>query len=102
MTNSTFGESNLPRLTVTVHPDEAATRGLAAGDRVRVRNQRGEVHCHLETSAAIRAGVAAMPKGAWARASLNGLAANALCPDDGQLVGGAACFNDARAEIEAL
>ena len=102
LTNSTFGESNLRRLQVTLHPAEAAARGLAAGDRVRVVNQRGEVHCHLATSAALRAGVAAMPKGAWARSSLNGLTSTALCPDDGQVVGGAACFNDARVEVERL
>jgi len=102
LTNSTFGESNLERLAVTLHPDEAATRGLAAGAHVRVLNQRGEVHCRLSTSDAIRPGVASMPKGAWARASLNGLTATALCPDDGQVVGGAACFNDARVEVEAL
>ena len=99
---STLGESNLERLAVTLHPDEAAARGLAAGERVRVLNQRGEVHCRLKLSDAIRPGVAAIPKGAWARASLNGLTATALCPDDGQVVGGAACFNDARVEVQAL
>ncbi len=102
LTNSTFGESNLARLAVTLHPEDAAARGLARGDRVRVVNQRGEVHCRLDTSAAVRPGVAAMPKGVWARASLNGLTATTLCPDDGQVVGGAACFNDARVEVEAL
>ena len=102
LTNSTFGESNLRTLAITLHPDDAAGRGLAAGDRVRVRNQRGEVHCLLETSDALRPGVAAMPKGAWARSSINGLTATALCPDDGQVVGGAACFNDARVEVEAI
>ncbi len=102
MTNSTFGESNLARLAITLHPEDAAARGLAAGELVRVKNQRGEVHCRLKTSERMRPGVAAMPKGAWARASLNGLTATALCPDDGQVVGGAACFNDARIEVAAL
>ena len=102
LTNSTFGESNLRALAVTVHPAEAAARGLEAGDRVRVLNQRGEVHCLLRTSDAVRPGVASMPKGAWARSSINGLTATTLCPDDGQTVGGAACFNDARVEIRRL
>ncbi len=102
LTYSTFGECSLERLTITLHPDEAAARGLAAGDFVRVLNQRGEVHCRLATSAAMRPGVAAMPKGAWSRSSLNGETSTALCPDDGQVVGGAACFNDARVEVEAL
>ncbi len=99
---STLGESNLARLAVTLHPEEAAARGLAAGDPVRVFNQRGEVHCRLAVSDAVRPGVASMPKGAWARSSANGLTATALCPDDGQVVGEAACFNDARVDVRAL
>jgi zona occludens toxin (predicted ATPase) len=42
-----------------------------------------------------------MPKGAWRHASGNGLTSTALCPDDAQVVGGAACFNDARVEVAA-
>jgi anaerobic selenocysteine-containing dehydrogenase len=102
LTNSTFGESNLEQLAITLHPDEAAARRLAPGDRVRVLNQRGEVHCYLKVSDALRPGVASMPKGAWQRSSLNGLTSTALCPDDGQVVGGAACFSDARVEVQPL
>ena len=50
----------------------------------------------------MRPGVAWMPKGAWKRSSLNGATSTALCPDDAQVVGDAACFNDARVEIELL
>ena len=97
--NSTLGESNLERLEVTLHPDEASSRGLATGDAVRVFNDRGEVRCRLAVSAAVRPGVASMPKGAWRHSSDNGLTSTALCPDDAQVVGDAACFNDARVEV---
>ncbi len=99
---STLGESNLERLLVTLHPDDAAVRGVASGDRVRVFNHRGEVHCRARLSDRVRPGVASMPKGAWRHSSLNGATSTALCPDHVQVVGGAACFNDARVEVEKL
>jgi anaerobic selenocysteine-containing dehydrogenase len=69
---------------------------------VRVFNRLGEVHCRALVSAKVRPGVVWMPKGAWQRSSSNGATATALCPDDAQVVGGAACFNDARVEIACL
>ena len=102
MINSTFGESSIDTLKLTLHPGDAGHRGLSSGDRVRVFNQLGEVHCHVEVSDRVRPGVATMPKGAWQRSSLNGATSTALCPDDGQVVGEAACFNDARVEVEHL
>ena len=48
----------------------------------------------------VREGVVLMPKGAWMKTSENGQTANALCPDDISEVGGGACFNDARVEVE--
>ncbi len=100
MISSTLGEFNLEVLEVTLHPAEAERRGLAAGDPVRVWNELGEVHCRLAVSARLRPGVAAMPKGAWRKSSANGATAVALCPDHAQVVGDAACFNDARVEVE--
>ncbi|MCZ6726752.1 MAG: molybdopterin-dependent oxidoreductase [Acidobacteria bacterium] len=100
--NSTLGESNVDTLTVTLHPDDAARRGLASGSPVRVYNRQGEVHCQARVSDKVRPGVVAMPKGAWRRSSLNGATSTALCPDTTQVVGGAACFNDARVEVEEL
>ena len=43
-----------------------------------------------------------MPKGAWRKASRNGQTSVALCPDHVNVVGGAACFNDARVEVERV
>ena len=100
--NSTFGETSVDTLTVSVHPDDAARRGLVTGAAVKVANDLGEVHCRVRVSTKVRPGVAWMPKGAWKRSSLNGATSTALCPDDAQVVGDAACFNDARVEIELL
>ncbi|MDA8017658.1 MAG: molybdopterin-dependent oxidoreductase [Thermoanaerobaculia bacterium] len=102
LTNSTFGEFNLDTLRIEIHPNDAAGRGVATGDAVKVFNWLGEVHCHARINPKIRPGVIAMPKGAWKRSSLNGYTSVALCPDDGQVVGEAACFNDARVEVTKL
>jgi anaerobic selenocysteine-containing dehydrogenase len=102
LVTSTMGEYNLDTLRVTLHPADAAARKLAHGARVRVFNRRGEVHCLLAVSDSVRPGVAAMPKGAWRRSSINGATSVVLCPDDAQVVGNAACFNDARVDVAAL
>ena len=43
-----------------------------------------------------------MPKGAWMKSSRNGRTSTALCPADVSEVGGAACYNDARVEVERV
>jgi len=99
MISSTLGEFNLPQLTVTMHPADAATRGIEEGDTVRVFNHLGEVICRVHVSDRVREGVVAMPKGAWRTASANGRTSTALCPATLNEVGGGACFNDARVEV---
>jgi hypothetical protein len=41
-----------------------------------------------------------MPKGAWRKSSRNGQTATALAPAHVNVVGGGACYNDARVEVE--
>lgn len=97
--NSTMAEYNLPELYLEMNPADAASRRLQNGALVRVGNARGEVVCRLKIQALVRPGVVVMPKGAWRKASRNGQTANALAPDTLNLVGGGACFNDARVEV---
>ena len=85
---------------VTLAPADAALRGLRDGDRVRVRNSLGEVRAILSVSEELPQGVASMPKGLWRKSTLNGQTANALAPDHVDALGGGACYNDARVEIE--
>ena len=42
-----------------------------------------------------------LPKGLWRKHTANGLTANALAPDTLTDLGGGACFNDARVQVEA-
>ena len=50
---------------ILMHPDDAAARGLADGEVVRVFNDRGAVAAGLRLTAEIRRGVVAMATGAW-------------------------------------
>jgi anaerobic selenocysteine-containing dehydrogenase len=100
MISSTMGEYNYKELMVTIHPDDAYTRDFQNGDIVRVFNQLGEVVCKAIVDNKIRKSVVSIPKGAWRYSSLNGKTATTLCPANVNVVGGGACFNDARVQIE--
>ncbi len=99
MVSSTLGEFNYPELRVSVHPVDAEARGITDGTVVRVFNELGEVICLASVDGRVREGVVSMPKGAWRKSSLNGMTSTALCPTHLNVVGGAACFNDAHVEI---
>ena len=83
-----------------MHPTDARTRGLGHGDVVRVFNARGEMRVPLALDEDLRPGVVCFAKGMWARHTLDGNTSNALVPDDLTDLGGGACFNDARVEVE--
>jgi anaerobic selenocysteine-containing dehydrogenase len=100
--SSTLGELPRPDVKLTMHPDDAATRGLADSDLVRVFNDLGEVQCTLSVSASVRPGIVSLPKGLWRRGTSNGFTATALVPDTLTDLGGGACFNDARVQVAAL
>ena len=100
--SSTFGQLVPGPVPVELSPEDARRRGIAEGDRVRVFNTLGEVHCRASINADLRAGVAMLPKGLWSRHTDNGATANALCPDTLTDLGGGACFNDARVEVQRI
>ncbi len=100
MISSSLGEYNYPKLFATIHPKDAAMRDISSGDVVRIFNELGEVVCHAKINKTVRPGAVSMPKGAWRKSSQNGQTSTALCPATANVVGGGACFNDARVEIE--
>jgi anaerobic selenocysteine-containing dehydrogenase len=102
MISSTLGEFNLPQLTLTMNPADASRRWIEDGDTVRVFNELGEVICQARVSDRVREGVVSMPKGAWRKATRNGATSTALCPAHVNQVGGGACYNDARLEVERM
>ena len=48
-----------------IHPDDAAARGIADGDVVRVFNDRGACLAGAVLDEALRPGVAQLSTGAW-------------------------------------
>ncbi|WP_119730308.1 molybdopterin-containing oxidoreductase family protein [Thermomonospora amylolytica] len=86
---------------VTLHPDDAAARGVRAGDRVRVHNDRGAFEAVAEVSDDVRPGVAATVKGRWPKLS-GGANANALVTERDSDMGGGAVFHDTRVQITRL
>jgi anaerobic selenocysteine-containing dehydrogenase len=100
--SSTLGELRAEQVPLELHPEDAAVRGLADGDAVRVWNESGEVQCLVLINASLKPGVALLPKGLWRHHTLSGTTANALAPDTLTDLGGGACFNDARVEVQRL
>jgi anaerobic selenocysteine-containing dehydrogenase len=100
--SSTLGELRRGQVAFEIHPDDAAPRGIADGDRVRVWNELGEVRCLARRSSDLTPGVVFLPKGIWSHNTLSGVTGNALVPDTLSDLGGGACFNDARVEVEKI
>jgi anaerobic selenocysteine-containing dehydrogenase len=106
--NSIFGELADGVPPVHLHPDDAAARGIADGDPVRVRGPAGGVpgapEVVLEVTARVdpdlRPGVVTLPKGVWRRSFPGGLTANAFAPEALSDLADGATFNDARVEVE--
>ncbi len=100
--SSTLGELRPGIAKLRMHPDDAHPRSLNDGDPIKVFNELGEVHCEVAISGEVRPGTVALSKGLWAKSTFNGATSNALVPDSLTDIGGGACFNDARVQVELL
>jgi anaerobic selenocysteine-containing dehydrogenase len=100
--SSTLAELPRPEVRLLMHPGDAVPRGLQDGDAVRIFNALAEVCCNVRVGAGIRAGTVSLPKGLWCKHTANGYTATALAPDTLTDLGGSACFNDARVEVEKV
>jgi anaerobic selenocysteine-containing dehydrogenase len=100
--SSTLGELTRPDVRLDMNPEDAEARSVHDGDAIRVWNTLGEMRLHARLSPLVKRGIVSMPKGVWRRNTANGYTSNALVPDTLSDVGGGACFNDARVEVEKL
>jgi anaerobic selenocysteine-containing dehydrogenase len=82
---------------VEMEPADAAARGIADGDCVRVHNERGELVLAARVGDGVRPGVVAVAHGRWR--SLTGGAANDLTSDGLSDRGGGADFYGTRVEV---
>ena len=100
--SSTLGELPRPTVVVEIHPDDAAARDIENNEVVRMFNAQGEVRLPARLTPLVRRGTVSMPKGVWRRHVVNGFTSNVLAPDSLTDLGGGACFNDARVQIEKV
>jgi anaerobic selenocysteine-containing dehydrogenase len=63
MHNSSRLVKGRDRCTLLMHPDDARTRGLTGGQRVRIRSRVGSVEAALEVTEDVRPGVVSLPHG---------------------------------------
>jgi len=104
--NSTF--ANLPghrkmesRLNqkLEIHPQDAESRGVAEGDRVRLFNERGAIELTATLNAHLPAGVVAARLD-WAKLSEGGANINVLTSERLTDIGGGATFYSVLVEVE--
>jgi anaerobic selenocysteine-containing dehydrogenase len=88
-------------LRVTLHPEDASTRGLTDGQDVLVSNDRGNFPGVLEVADWVRPGVAATTKGHWAKLTEGNVNANATTDERDSDMAGGAVFHDNRVEVSA-
>jgi anaerobic selenocysteine-containing dehydrogenase len=103
--NSSF--ANLPSFVaeeagprVVIHPVDASARGLASGDEVRIRNDRGAFRARAEVSDRARPGVVVAPSVWWRKLAPGGENANAVTSQALTDLGAAATFYDCLVEVE--
>jgi len=84
---------------VTIHPDDAAARGIAEGAMVRVFNDRGAFLAKARVSDAARRGLVVGLSVWWAKMCPGGRNANAVTSQELTDMGGGATFYDALVEV---
>jgi anaerobic selenocysteine-containing dehydrogenase len=97
--NSTFTETpgslaREKRPTALIHPQDCAQLGIAAGDRVALGNERGEVVVHAQPQEGQQSGVVVV-EGIWPNRNFeNGIGINALTSAEPGYPNGGAVFHD--------
>jgi anaerobic dimethyl sulfoxide reductase subunit A len=91
--------------TIWIHPIDAAARGIADGDRVRVFNDVGATVIPAEVTDRVMPGVASIKEGAWFLPRVDGVdgggCANAITTDRASPCG-ATTYNTNQVEIETV
>jgi anaerobic selenocysteine-containing dehydrogenase len=85
-----------------LHPDDAAARRIADGDRVRVFNDRGSFTLRARVNGKPRRGVVVAPSVWWKKFSRDGRNANDVTSQRIADLGGAATFYDCLVEVERV
>ena len=97
--SSYFGQLRKEPATLSLSATDAAARGIANGDTIRIWNDQGEVRAFARITTDLQPGVCLMPKGLWRKHSRNGFTSNALIPATFADLAGQAAWNDTRVQV---
>lgn len=105
--NTSF--ANLPRFVeeeggprLEIHPDDAASRGIVDGQRLRIFNDRGAFHAAALVTDRVRPGVVSAPSIWWRKLSGDGQNANAVTSSELTDMGGGPVLYDCLVEVQAV
>lgn len=84
---------------VTIHPDDAAARGIEDGRYVAIHNDRGRFVALARLSDEVAPGVVVCPMGSWTKNAKDGSTVNAVNPFVFADLGNAPTFSDTRVEV---
>jgi anaerobic selenocysteine-containing dehydrogenase len=87
---------------IEIHPEDAQSRGIMTGDRVRAFNERGDCELRAVVTTRARRGVVVSPSVWWNKLSPNGTNINQLTSQALTDMGGGATFYDALIEVERV
>ncbi|HEY3565581.1 MAG TPA: molybdopterin dinucleotide binding domain-containing protein, partial [Casimicrobiaceae bacterium] len=82
-----------------IHPDDAAARGIASGDPVRIFNDRGSFAAMARVTDRARTGVVVAPSVWWRKLAPGGENANAVTSQALTDLGGGPTFYDCLVEV---
>ncbi len=85
--------------TVALHPDDAAARGLAEGDAVRLANATGSIALAVTVSDAVPRGVALSHKGRWPGRERGRANVNVLTPGVKSDMGASTCVHGVEVDV---
>ena len=88
--------------TVTLHPVDAAARGLEEGDEALLSNETGSLKLLVRLSDDVPPGVALSHKGRWPRQEPQGANVNALNPGRKTDMGENSCVHSVEVAISRL
>jgi anaerobic selenocysteine-containing dehydrogenase len=103
--NSTFGnreDTDRQTATLVIHPADAQPRGIAAGDQVRVFNDRGASVLIAQVALSVARGVVSAPSVRWPKKAPRTQGINALTSDRLTDIGGGPTFYSCLVQVERI
>lgn len=101
--NSTFGNRDKvdeQTARAFLHPEDAAARGIAVGDTVRVFNERGSLRLTVEVGPKVHRGVVRVPAVRWGKKAGDAQTVNVLTSERLTDIGAGATFYSCLVEVE--